>query len=189
MITPPIRRMLTLGRQARPVHVEDWTLLFREERPHLLHAFVWTLALRAKRAALFLDGAGALRVALLLSGFELGAQLLGAPSNLQLGFDDRVHPARLLCAELDAGEERHTRMSQPLLPQLGPELASLATPLGPPRSRRRIADPGIRAVRRFPLRQRRRLRVRGAHSETDAGDRNQDCDCTAQAYRTHYRTP
>jgi hypothetical protein len=124
-------------------------------------------------------------------------------SKLQLGFDDRVHPARLLCAELDAVEEHRTRMDQPLLPPLGSELASLATPLGllgselasvatplgPLRSRRRIADPGIRAVRRFQLRRRRRLRVRGAHSEADAGARNQDCDCAVQAYRTHYCTP
>jgi hypothetical protein len=93
-------------------------------------------------------------------------------------------------------------MDQPLLPPLGSalaslatllglgsELASLATLLGPLRSRRRIADPGIRAVRRFQLRHRRRLRVRGAHSEADAGAHNQDCDCAAQAFRTHYRTP
>ena len=69
------------------------------------------------------------------------------------------------------------------------EFASLAHLLGPLRFRGRIADPGIRGLRRFQLRHRRRLRVRGAHSEADAGARNQDCDCAAQAFRTHYRTP
>jgi hypothetical protein len=154
-------------------------------------------------AVLCADGAEGRLVVLLLGGFALALQILASLSKLQLGFDDRVHSARLLCAELDAVEEHRTRMGQPLLPPLRSELASLATPfvplgselaspLGPLRSRRRIADPGIRAVRRFQLRRRRRrrrLRVRGAHGETDAGARNQDCDCTAQAYRTHYCTP
>jgi hypothetical protein len=147
------------------------------------------LAALEKRLSLCADGADALRIALPPSDVELGAQLLNALSTLQLGFDDRIHLARLLCAELDAVEEHRTRMSQPLLPLLGSTLASLATLLGPRRSRRRILDAGICGVRRFPLRRRRRLRVRGAHSETDAGDRNQDCDCAAQAYRTHYCTP
>jgi len=181
--------LLTFGRQPRPIHIEGWTLVLRQQRPHLLHGLIWAFAVLAKSPSLGADGADALLIALPPSGIELGAQLHNAPSTLQLGFDDRVHRARLLCAELDAVEKHRTRMSQPLLPPLGSELASLATLFGPRRSRRRIADPGICGVWRFPLRQRRRLRIRGARSEADADDRHQDCDCAAELDRTHYCTP
>ena len=92
-LTPLLPRLLTLGHQARPVRVEGWTLLFREERPHLLNALVWIREPHAKSAALCADGGAALRVGLLLGGFELGPQLPGAPSLIQPGLDDLVHPA------------------------------------------------------------------------------------------------